>query len=220
MTALDAGFAAHLSGGVTTVARCWSVTRRDGTVLAFTDHDLALEFDGLRFRPEAGLSAGAVQQSTGLAVDNSEALGVLSHAAITEEEIAAGRYDGAEVTAWLVNWADPSHRTVLFRGTLGEVERAGGGFTAELRGLTEALNQPRGRVYQAPCSAVLGDARCRVDLDQPAFSAEGEVLSAAEGRSFEIGGLGGHAPGWFERGTLTVLEGPAEGLAAPIKAQR
>ena len=77
----------HLATGVTTVARCWAVTRTDGATLGFTDHDRPLAFDGLDFRPGSGLSARALVQGTGLSVDNSEALGVLSSDAITEAEI-------------------------------------------------------------------------------------------------------------------------------------
>ena len=75
-----------------------------------------------------------MQQSTGLSVDNTEALGALSDAAIREADIEAGRYDGAEVRAWLVNWADVSARQLQFRGSIGELRRAGGAFEAELRG--------------------------------------------------------------------------------------
>jgi len=55
-------------------------------------------------------------------------------------------------------------RCMIFRGTIGEMQRAGGAFRAELRGLTEALNRPLGRVFQKPCTAVLGDAACGFDL--------------------------------------------------------
>ncbi|MDP4989929.1 MAG: DUF2163 domain-containing protein, partial [Marivita lacus] len=123
--------------GVTTVARVWEVRCRDGRRFGFTDHDLDLSFDGLVFRADTGMSAAAVQQGTGLSVDNTEAVGALSDASVTEADIAAGRFDGAEVTAWLVNWADVTARKVLFRGSLGEITRNGGAFTAELRGLTE-----------------------------------------------------------------------------------
>jgi len=123
---LSQDFEAHLQSGLTTVARCWSVVRRDGMTLGFTDHDLDLNFEGIVFRAGSGLSAKALMQTTGLAVDNSEALGALSHQSVTEEDIAAGRYDGAEVRAWLVNWADPAQRLLQFSGTLGEIQRRAG----------------------------------------------------------------------------------------------
>ncbi|MFO1165791.1 MAG: DUF2163 domain-containing protein [Paracoccus sp. (in: a-proteobacteria)] len=53
-------------------------------VLGFTDHDRGLSFEGIEFRPDAGLSARAVVQGSGLSVDNTEAAGALSDSAITE----------------------------------------------------------------------------------------------------------------------------------------
>ena len=206
---------AHLAGGCTTVARCWAITRRDGVRLGFTDHDADLAFDGLVFRAGTGLTARALETSTGLSVDNSEAMGALSDAAIREADIAAGRYDGAEVVAWMVNWADVAARKVIFRGTLGEIRRGGGAFHAELRGLSEALNRPFGRVYQKVCDAVLGDSACGVDTSDSALSWEGPVEAAEEGRRLWLGSA--HAEGWFTRGSLTVLTGEAAGLSEGIK---
>ncbi|MFP4406608.1 DUF2163 domain-containing protein [Rhodosalinus sp.] len=215
---MQAALAEHLAGGHTTVARCWAVTRTDGAVLGFTDHDRQLEFDGIAFRPDTGLSAAALQQGTGLAVDNTEALGALSDAAITEADIAAGRWDGAEVRAWLVNWAAPEARQLIFRGSIGELRRAGGAFHAELRGLSAALNRPSGRSFQRPCAAVLGDRDCGVDLSAPGYRHEGPALSVAEeGRVFRFPALAGFAPGWFARGRLVVLAGASAGLEGSIK---
>merc|ERR1711965_692796 len=119
---------AHLATGSTTVSRCWAVTRADGTRYGFTDHDVDLVFEGLRFRADTGLSALALQQATGLSVDNTEAMGALSDDALSEADIDAGRFDGAEVVSWMVNWQDVTQRKVLFRGSIGEIRRTGGAF--------------------------------------------------------------------------------------------
>ena len=217
MTALSEDLQAHLATGTTTLCRCWAVTRRDGEVYGFTDHDRELSFDGITFRADSGLSAGAIQQATGLSVDNAEAVGVLSDAALREEDIVAGRFDGADVTAWLVNWAELDQRLVQFRGSLGEIRRSAGSFQAELRGLTEVLNQPMGMVYQAPCAAVLGDGRCKVDLSTPGFFTEVPVEQVEDRRVFTFDELAGFDDRWFERGRLTVLSGAAEGLVGVVK---
>ena len=214
------GLLAHLGLGVTTTCRCWALTRRDGVVMGFTDHDRALAFDGVAFRPDTGLSALALQQTTGLSVDNTEALGALSDAAIREADIEAGRYDGAELRAWLVNWQDVAARTLIFAGTIGELRRAGGAFEAELRGLTDALNVPLGRVYQKSCSAVLGDRDCGFDLDTPGYVAERAVEAVEENRVFRFGEMGGFAEDWFRHGVIRVLSGAATGLIGLIKRDR
>ncbi|TNC73400.1 DUF2163 domain-containing protein [Rubellimicrobium roseum] len=206
----------HLATGATTVARCWAVTRRDGVTLGFTDHDLPLHFEGIDFRPDSGLTASATVQGTGLSVDNAEAMGTLSSDAITDSDIDAGRYDEAAVRLWHVNWSDPAQRELRFRGTLGEIRREGRAFHAELRGLTEALNRPLGRLYQTTCGAALGDAACRFDLAAIAVAAD---CGATDGQTFRLSGLS-LPPGWFRHGRLSVLTGAARGLSGVIRDDR
>lgn len=209
-------FQTHLDSGTTTLARCWQIARRDGMVLGFTDHDLDLSFAGTLFKAGTGLTAQTLEQATGLSVDNSEAIGALSDAAITETDTAAGRFDGAQVTTWMVNWADVAQRVVLFRGTLGDISRSGGAFRAELRGLSEPLNQPQGRVFQRACSAVLGDSACGVDLFIAGYEVEAEVLAVQDNRVLTFAPFE-QEEGWFEKGRLRVLSGAAEGLEGLIK---
>ena len=210
----------HLQGGATTIARAWSVTRRDGLVKGFTDHDRDLAFDGIAFRARTALTASALQQLTGLGVDNAEASGALSDAGLSESDILCGRLDGAEVRLWWVNWADVNMRTLKFRGWLGDIRRAGGAFRAELLGLSERLGRPQGRLYQAGCTAVLGDAACRVDLTAPEMSAVAVPDAVLDGDRLLFGALDRPAPGWFARGKVEVLDGPAAGLGGLIKSDR
>lgn len=211
---------AHLSSAATTVCRCWSVLRDDGLKLGFTDHDGDLSFAGIVFRADTGLTAKALVQGTGLSVDNTEAVGALTSDAITEADILAGRYDGAEVCSWLVNWAAPEARQLLFRGSIGEVSRASGAFQAELRGLTETLNQPQGRVYQPQCGAVLGDGACGFDMNTPGYRIEAAPNEVTADRVFRFEGMSEFDLRWFERGRLVVLSGAAAGLVGIIKNDR
>lgn len=213
-------FLDHAASGLTSLCRCWAITRADGIEYGFTDHDLPLLFEGVAFKAETGLTAAALTQSTGLSVDNSEALGALSDASITEADIEAGRFDGAEVRAWMVNWADVSVRWLQFRGTIGEMRRAGGAFHAELRGLTEALNRPLGRIYQKPCTAVLGDKACGFDLKTPGFFAELAVDQVEDRRVLRWQGFADFDVQWFQRGRLDVLSGSGAGLWGMIKDDR
>jgi uncharacterized phage protein (TIGR02218 family) len=211
---------AHLQSGATTVCRAWTVVRSDGTVLGFTDHDRDLVVDGVLCRAETGMTAKTLQQTTGLSVDNSEAVGALSDAAITEADLIAGRFDGATVRSFLVNWARPGDWVEQFRGSFGEIQRSGGAFRAELRGLSEALNQPQGFAYQPTCSAVLGDGRCRFDVTRPGFSAERPVGVAEDDRVFSFSDFQGFEDRWFEHGRFEVVTGDAAGLVGVVKVDR
>ncbi|MEL6548781.1 MAG: DUF2163 domain-containing protein [Pseudomonadota bacterium] len=208
---------AHLATGATSVARAWLLERRDGLRFGFTDHDLPLSFAGVTFDANGGLTAAALTQTSGLSIDNTEALGALSDARITEADINAGLYDGAWVTAWLVNWAEPTARKVLFRGQVGEVRRGDGAFTAELRGLTELLNEPQGRTYLRTCPDLgLYD----FDFSQPGYATEVPIEQIEDRRILRFPALPGFDPDWFERGRLEVMSGAAQGLSAAIKWDR
>ncbi|MEM8692895.1 MAG: DUF2163 domain-containing protein [Pseudomonadota bacterium] len=220
MSGQSAEFRAHTAEGITTLCRAWAIRRMDGVTFGFTDHDQDLAFDGITFKADTGLSAGALTQSTGLSVDNAEAIGAISAAAVQEKDIEAGRFDRAEVNAWVVNWQNPDVRWLQFRGHIGELRRAGGAFQAELRGLTEALNQPLGRVYQKPCTAVLGDRTCRFDTSAPGYAVENEVQEVRDGRVFGWDALSGFDAEWFTRGRLDVLTGDAAGLWGMVKSDR
>lgn len=217
--ALSQAFEAHLATGTTTLCRCWGMTRSDGVRLGFTDHDTDLSFEGFEFRAGTGLTASALEQSSGLSVNNTEAIGALSSAAVTEADLMAGRYDGAEVVAWLVNWAQPEERVLQFRGSLGEIVRGSGAFVAELRGLAEALNQPVGRVYQTRCGTVLGSSACGFDTSTFGYVAEEPVVEAKGNKVFRFAGAG-FAERWFERGRFEVLDGAAAGLVGVVKNDR
>ncbi|PYC48706.1 hypothetical protein DI396_00900 [Litorivita pollutaquae] len=210
-------FKTHLASGATTLCRTWAIMRSDGAVFGFTDHDVNLTFEGITFKADSGLTAMALAQSTGLAVDNTEAIGALRDAAIKEADIEAGRFDGAEVRAWLVNWADVSQREMQFRGSIGELRRTNGAFTAELRGLTEALNRPLGRVYQKPCSAVLGDRACAFELTAAGYFAELAVEAVEERQVFRFDALTGFDDAWFARGRLIGQSGACVGLSGMVK---
>lgn len=202
-----------------TTARAWAISRSDGLVLGFTDHDVELAFEGIVFRPNAGMTARAVVQGTGLSVDNSEAIGALSDQAINERDIIGGRWDGAELRQWEVEWQRPSRHRLIFRGHLGEISCSGGSFTAELRGLSEPLGQPAGRVFHPRCSASLGDSSCKVNRSRPGLLAEG-IIAEIDGSRLKLNGIEAADDRWFERGRLLMVDGHARGLFAHIKNDR
>jgi len=216
MRALDPALQARLLSGATTLCACWRIDRRDGRGLGFTDHDAALSFDGVLFEASSAVDASAVEAAAGLAVDSVEIAGALRSAAIDAGDIARGLYDGATVRRWLVDWRAPDVRALTFSGVLGEISQSGGRFRAQVEGQASALNRPLGRAFLPSCDAALGDARCGVDSDAPAFRGAGTV-AAAEGDALRVDGLEGFAPGWFARGRLTWTSGANAGESATVR---
>ncbi|GBD49635.1 DUF2163 domain-containing protein [Methylopila sp. Yamaguchi] len=208
--------AAALASGATTFARLWRLARRDGVVLGFTDHDRDLVVAGETYRAESGMTASAAEAALGLAAGGLDVVGALDDAGLSEIDLARGLYDGASVTLSLVDWRAAGAPLLLFAGVLGEVARERSLFTAELRGLASALQQPQGRLYQRACDAELGDIRCGVDLSAPAHRAEGVVTEIRGARAFRAEALAGRGA-VFTRGRLTWTDGANAGSVSELR---
>src|SRR3954453_5869623 len=213
MRPIPSALQAKLDSGITTLARCWKLLRRDGVVMGFTDHDRDLVVDGVSCRAGTGFAASEATSRFDLAVDGAEISGALADQSLTDADLAAGRYDAAGIETWLVDWSEPSLKLLTARGTLGEVRREAQAFTAEVRGLADVLSQESGRLYTLRCGADLGDARCKIDLTAPGFRGSGAVSSVDGTSVFIASGLGGFADDWFSAGALTWSSGANAGLA-------
>jgi len=202
MSACPQSLLDHFAQDVTSICHCWRLSRKDGHVTGFTDHDRSLAVDGTVFEPETGLSASEARQSLGLSVDTVDIEGALSSDRIRDEDIAAGLYDGAAVETFLVNWRRPEEFALVRTATVGKITRADGRFVAELESLVHRLDQPNGRYVTRKCDAELGDGRCGVDLGQPVFNGAGAVEAVEGPDMLRVSGLGGIETGWFSFGTL------------------
>ncbi|WP_417580457.1 DUF2163 domain-containing protein [Pelagibacterium sp.] len=209
-------FAGHIASGATTLCWCWRITRADGVELGFTDHDGRLEFSGTIFDPAHGLDGGETVQKLGAQAETAEVLGVLHSDAISEDDIALGRYDGARVESWRVNWKSIAQRELIRVDTVGEITREDGVFRAELRSGQHAMNVPRGRLYQHMCDARLGDGRCSKDVETGTFRATAIVSGRPDATSVLVSGLTEFAAGWFTHGIGRWDTGKRAGIEETI----
>ena len=220
MRTLPTALAAHLSGDVTTMCHCWRVTRRDGVVLGFTEHDHDLSFAGTEFLAASGFQAADSEAANGLSVEAGEVTGGFSSAAISEADVLAGHYDGAQVEVFLVNWQAQGQHVLLRVQEIGDVTRAGGAFRAELRRLTHRLDQVQGRIYGRRCDAMLGDGRCKVDLDNPVYRGEGAVAAVLGETRLRVTGLNAAKAGFYRYGVFRFLTGANAGHVGDIEDHR
>ena len=216
MKSLPSGLQDHLDSGTTTLAWCWKITRSDGAVFGFTDHDLTLTFAGTTYEPESGFVPSEIRAAQDFSVDAQDVEGALSSDRITETDILDGRWDNAEVEVWRVNWAATEQHVLMRRGNLGDIRRGRTSFVAEVRSLTHWLNQTVGRTYQFSCDADLGDARCGVNLASPLWSATGTVATLSGSRGFTAAALGSLANGTFALGVISWTTGANAGRKAEI----
>jgi uncharacterized phage protein (TIGR02218 family) len=157
--------AAHLNSDCTTLASLYKITRKDGQVFTFTDHDKDIVYGGSTYEASLGFSPTAIQNKADLSVDNQEITAFIDSAVIKESDIRFGIWDAADVEIRLVNWADLSMGEIKMRkGELGNVHMKNGTLTAEFFGITNKLQVLQGRTFGPACDAELGDTRCKATV--------------------------------------------------------
>ncbi len=215
MKSISSELKAHLAEEVTTLATCWKVTRRDNTVLGFTDHDRDILFDSVTYQAATGFTPTSIVGSAALNVDNLDIEGLLDAAAITEEDLLAGLYDFAEIEVFMVNYADLTQGRMMLRtGWLGEVTVKDGQFVAEVRGLTQQLSQTIGELYAPGCRARLGGSRCKMNMT--GFTHIGTLTSVSD-RNIFTDSTRTEEDGYFAFGLMTFTSGANAGLSMEIK---
>lgn len=207
MTTYPPALLAHLGGEATSICHAWRLTRRDGMMFGFTDHDRALTVAATECKPQSGFSASEARDALGLGVDTVDVEGALSAVELKEEEIVAGLYDGASVETWLVNWRAPAQAAMIRKATIGKITRADGRFAAELESLVHTLDRVNGRYIRRTCDAEVGDVRCGVNIDHAAYRGTGTVVTAPSAELLTVAGIGSYASGWFSGGVLTYTSG-------------
>lgn len=196
---------AHLAGSTLTICTLWKITRKDGTVFGFTDHDQNVPYSGTTYLAATGYTPSSIKTTAQLSVDNLEVQSMLDSVTITESDLQAGLWDYAQVLIQIVNYADLTMGSMILRqGWLGQVKTGRFNFIAELRGMMQPLQQTIGRVYSPACDAALGDTRCSVNLAN--FTVTGNVTSVTNARQF-ISVARTENTGYFDGGLVTWTSG-------------
>ncbi|MEA3015539.1 MAG: hypothetical protein QOI38_261 [Sphingomonadales bacterium] len=198
-----------------TIGFCWRIERRDGVTIGLTGHDRDISRDGLLYRAAPGMLPSAVTLSDGFDADGLDIEGALASDAIGAPDLAAGRWDEAALSIFMIDWERPDQPTIaIASGVLGDVAMRGPGFEAELRGAAALLEREVVEQTSPACRAELGDKRCRVDMAGRVRIAR--VAAAIADTVIEIeGGAAGDA---HRFGRLRWIGGRNSGLASPIAA--
>lgn len=206
MIPIDEAFESHLQNDVTTHCFAWIIRRKDQIVLGFCDHDCALYLDGVHCLPQSGLNGSEAGSQLGLAANTAQVEGALTADTLNDADIERGLYDGAIVETYMVNWSQPDQFALLRVSTIGQITRNGNRFFAELKSSAVQLDQIHGRRIKRNCDAQFGDQRCAKNKDDPAFSANAQVL-AINGQELTVDGLGRFEAQWFEGGIVEWQSG-------------
>lgn len=205
----------YLSEEVTTFVTCWKLLLKNGSIMGFTNCNYSITIDGILYNATTSVMASALENSVGTNVDNLEIEAIIDSDNIKEKDILAGLYDFAELEIFMINYLDPDAGTVLLkRGYLGEITVKNKRFIAEIRGLTQKLNQVIGNSYSLNCRASFGDKYCKINKEK--FSYEGTVGEVLSNNHFRDSGRRENE-NYFKYGELHFISGNNVGLFMEVK---
>lgn len=148
----------------------WLVEREDGLKLGFTTADTEFVYEGVTYSPSNPFSASAVQSKNNFSVDNVNTVALMNDQ-ITKGDLLGGKWDNAKVRFFWIRPDKPEWDVCPIRGgRFGTITTKGQTFETELRSVLQTLQQPFGDFYTLECSATLGDAKCKVIMDAPAWA--------------------------------------------------
>jgi uncharacterized phage protein (TIGR02218 family) len=205
-----------LSSPATMLATCWRITRTDGEVLRMADADVEIVVDAQTYAPNGSTERTAVTLSDGLSPDNLDIRGVLNSALITDDDLELGRYDYAQVDVFLAFANLDLPPISLAQGKFGEIEMDNGAYTAEINGLTHALQTTIGEVTTPTCRATFGDGRCLASLST--WRHTYTLAGVSDARTLTLTGPSLLPAGTYKNGLIEMMDGPAEGLSMEIRA--
>ncbi len=207
---------------VLTLANCWKVILQDGTKLGFTTHTRDVSFSG---DPDAitykssGFTPTASSKSSAMNVDNLDIDLLIDSSVIKNEDLETGKWNNAKVYIFRFNWALP--KPYLFAdieqvldGTIGEITRKDGKFTAEFRSKTQALQTHIIDVYKASCSADFCDTKCGLDINTYTFT--DTVVSSTNNLNIVLTDAI-QDDGFFNNGLVEFTSGLNTGLKMEVK---
>jgi uncharacterized phage protein (TIGR02218 family) len=201
---------------VDTTALALRLDRTDGVALGLTSHDRTLIVNGLTHAPHPGLSVSTIRHSGTLEPGGLDISGGLSSAAISDADLAAGRWNGAQLTLSRVDWSDPdSATTLLFSGHFGAVQMADGRYNVEVMEARPVLAAAARIPFASPgCRARFCDAAC--GLNAARFTAAA-LVTAMDGAAVTLNLPPARLPD-FVGGRLRWLEGDMRGLWSDVAA--
>ncbi len=163
----------------------WKITRTDGVQYRFTSHDQDFTFRGQVYQACGSLSASALQISAEIgAVDNADFDGLVYENGISEIDLWAGRFNGADVEIWRASWDNANYAECVAAGKCGDLNLKNNTYRFEIITAGERLQQRAiTQVVTPGCRYKLGDSRCTVDLAPLTVTGSVDAVSAVNVRT-------------------------------------
>lgn len=161
-----------------------AITRRDGFVIRFTDHDRTVTFEGNTYAPALFAGMSAERREGALRTGNQELYGIIDGNSVLIPDLMGSLYRGAEVAHVVTDWDEPWLAIARHRKWIRTVNWSGSSFTATLEGRSQVLHRPAGGRFGGRwterCPYILGGTHCTKDIS--ASNVAGAAVDAVVSR--------------------------------------
>lgn len=146
-------------------AYVWTITRADATVFRFTSHDQPVVFDdgagNATYTPAGAPSSTALHREASLGEQDRDLAGGISSSQLTDDDLAAGLFEGAEIVERVIDprypWAGAFFTN---RHWITDARFNGEAWELSMVGVTSWLDQNIGRFFDRTCAVDLFSDRC------------------------------------------------------------
>ncbi len=221
MKACSSGLNTHIQQGQTTLATLFKVTRRDGTVLGFTEHDVDLIVGGVTYLSTSSYNRFNLNEGSDSSAKTTELVGAID-SVITRDELERRLYDYAQIQLLLCNWSNVSQGSIILAtGSFGPVSIEEFQFRVEIRGLAKPLEDMGGEICGPGCRVDFGSPKCAPSgllasgTNINSLLQTGTVVSTDGVKTIVFSGMSN--PSKPDGGNLTFLTGSNANLSAEIK---
>lgn len=226
MSGVGAGQRSLLDQQLKRRVRLFRILRTDGTSFLFAEGNATISFRGETYTPVGGVDASEATRSVGVADLEQDFRGLITSDAITDADLRAGLFRGAQVWEYHVDPRVPEAEAFVSDFyTIANVQWGRAVWQAECIGRSRRLTQEVGKKWQRGCWWRLGEnfgltgvAGCKVDL--AAITSTTITVtkgSAANAFTVNTGTLSGSpADGYFNNGKVTWVTGDNTGVESTV----
>ena len=202
------------------IASLIKITLKNGTVYAYTDHDVKLTVSGTTYNPAPGLQK--IKQYQTVKGDTSNQTLQSGWVDAPASDLLAGTFDEATIEVAWCSWGDVSQgKVVTFSGNLGQITWDADGFHADAYSLVKRLDKRLNLVFMPTCRHKLyGTAEVGsvgyCGVNPTTFTATGSITSIPV-QKWQFGISTSAADGYYTGATITFTSGNNSGLSFEVK---
>jgi len=209
-------FNSNIAQNLTQLCRLWSITRKDGEVFRFTDHDKDIPFNGDIYQSNNSFEATAVQSAINSAGSDLDVTVLLNPDTISYQDVMRGLFDEAPVTLQIIQYTDTAAGVLdLFKGNVSTTQLPNTQIgIMSLVGGVSRVNRVLTERYSPQCRAIFGDDRCKVNLAP--YTVAFAVSASGTTQTFTAAALASEAANLYTLGTVTWLTGRNKGTSSRV----